>query len=299
MKKQFKLYLIVILMFSFIFILSSCNATKTKEVSGSGELTTKEIVDLLGNEIMIRDLCINKNNKKEQAEVYFYSANQDKKIVITSQKEILDKITIKTKGNEIQIYGGKREYYTTTQLKVEVYGYLFEDISLKYMQGQINGGALNKDADIELNELSNIGANELNNNDLSIELSGTSKITLSDSTITDLDIEASGASTVNMIDMEIGELSLEMSGASFGTFYGYASEFKAELSGASSLDAKNFTVESAALEMSGASRMNINVNKTLGYTLSGASYLIYVGDPKIGKDGLSGGSQAVQQDSWK
>ena len=64
---------------------------------------------------------------------------------------------------------------------------------------------------------------------------------------------------------------------------------------ASQADLDHFTVNDADIELSGASDAEIIVNQRLEIDLSGASELIYHGNPKVGSINVSGGSSIMQK----
>lgn len=106
-------------------------------------------------------------------------------------------------------------------------------------------------------------------------------------------LNLSGAS-VSQIDVEATTLSINLSGASVADLRGQANTLHAEISGASSMKAFTLPVANAVLNVSGASMAKVSVSDNLQAVLSGASTVIYRGNPDIMED-ISGGS-SLQHD---
>jgi Putative auto-transporter adhesin, head GIN domain len=108
-----------------------------------------------------------------------------------------------------------------------------------------------------------------------------------------VNISLSGAS-VSQVDIETAQLNLNLSGASVVDLRGAVSTLYAEVSGASSMKAFTMPAANAILNVSGASVAKVNVSDNLEAVISGASTVIYRGNPVINQD-LSGGS-SLQRD---
>lgn len=105
----------------------------------------------------------------------------------------------------------------------------------------------------------------------------------------DFRLNLSGASTLNG-EVEVRDARFNVSGASRATLEGSADVLTLDVSGASRLDLADFAINEADVELSGASTATINVKDTLDVELSGASTLNYAGDPKIGRQSVTGAS---------
>ncbi len=105
------------------------------------------------------------------------------------------------------------------------------------------------------------------------------------------DATISGASKLRG-EIETGKARIEATGASTVTLTGSANNATIIASGASQLHLDNFAVENANVELSGSSNGSVNAKSKLDYNASGASHLIYLGNPKIGKSQTSGASSA-------
>ncbi len=310
-----KKYIGIIVLVLMLITLSACGkGVRIIGIECSGELITKEYTDFVGNELIVRDIYTNNEANKKNVNFYTHSS-KDKKIVITAQQEVIDSIKVSAKNNEIVIAGSKTKYYDTESIKIELYGYKFEEISLENASGEIDASSVEKDFELNISNVSNIKLTEINGNELDANVSGASILTLYNITESSVEIEASGASTVNSIGAELASIDLNFSGTSKGTIYthsntveaelsgassvtlnGFAEKLDVELSGSSSIEALEFKVDTCEVEASGASVANVNVTKTIMYSLSGASLVQYKGKPEVKATITTGGSQAKSLD---
>lgn len=109
----------------------------------------------------------------------------------------------------------------------------------------------------------------------------------------DLDFILSGASDCQ-IDAGYRELNVDISGASRLRLYGLGDSVEGKVSGASTLAAFDYPVREAELDVSGASNVRVMVSDHLDVVASGASSVIYRGNPSVNSN-VSGGS-TVQKD---
>lgn len=125
----------------------------------------------------------------------------------------------------------------------------------------------------------------------SLELSGASGARLRgfDQRAPRFDVLASGSSTVSGA-LQADELFIDLSGASGANLSGGAGNARVIASGSSDLDLYDLKTGSASVTLSGTSGASITVEQKLDYDLSGASKLVYGGDPAVGTAQLSGGS---------
>jgi len=144
----------------------------------------------------------------------------------------------------------------------------------------------------------------------SLTLSGASRGDVSGFSSTDpLDVNVSGASTLHIDGLLAGDAVFHVSGASSASgsieiadgdfavsgasrveLEGSANNLSVEASGASHIKLEGFPAKDVAIELSGASTGSINASGTLDAHLSGASHLVYTGDPNLGEVNLSGAS---------
>lgn len=104
-----------------------------------------------------------------------------------------------------------------------------------------------------------------------------------------IELEGSGASSYEMT-LSANLLKIDLSGASSARLRGTAPKIEVELSGASLLDAENLTSSVCFIDCSGACNARVNASDELNVDASGASKVLYTGNPaRIRKD-LSGAS---------
>jgi len=91
------------------------------------------------------------------------------------------------------------------------------------------------------------------------------------------------------------ELILTLSGASSLSARGTANDVLIIASGASHLELSDYPVHNANVTLSGASRATVNLDGRLDADLSGASRLLYIGEPTMGDIQTSGGSTVSEK----
>jgi hypothetical protein len=123
-----------------------------------------------------------------------------------------------------------------------------------------------------------------------LTVSGASRGTVSDfSSSEGLNITVSGASRVTG-DITAGDVEFDISGASTVQLEGAANDMIAIVSGASRFNLGDFTVNNANVNISGASTGTVNLDGRLDANISGASTLLYIGEPVMGTINVSGAS---------
>jgi hypothetical protein len=123
-----------------------------------------------------------------------------------------------------------------------------------------------------------------------LTVSGASRGTVANFNSTEaVSIAVSGASRVTG-DITAGDIGFDVSGASTIELEGSADNMGAVVSGASRFSLDDFTVNNGNVNISGASTGTINLDGRLDANVSGASTLLYVGDPVMGTINVSGAS---------
>ena len=108
-------------------------------------------------------------------------------------------------------------------------------------------------------------------------------------------LDLSGASKVTLVNLNNESLQLDSSGASKIKVEGITKNFTVEMSGASRLDAENLQSENVSVDSSGASSATVFVTEELKADLSGASKVVYSGNPKNLEKKTSGASCVKQK----
>lgn len=124
----------------------------------------------------------------------------------------------------------------------------------------------------------------------SVKLSGASKGRIQGFESTRFDATLSGASFL-IADIATGHAAISMSGASVIDLDGTGTTLTLTASGASKAELEEFYVDTAEIKLSGATTARVNVKEALEpITLSGASRLIYSGNPALRSLQSSGAS---------
>lgn len=123
-----------------------------------------------------------------------------------------------------------------------------------------------------------------------LELSGASRVTAGGfRSRGSLEVEVSGASALEG-EMNTGDVRLRISGASSVTLEGTGGNASIEVSGASRARLERFALKDVNIEVSGASSATINLQGRLDAEASGASTILYLGNPQLGRIRESGAS---------
>jgi hypothetical protein len=117
------------------------------------------------------------------------------------------------------------------------------------------------------------------------------KIRISAPDIENLDV--SGASKVSLSNVNNESLTVDASGASRVVCEGSTKNLTVDLSGASKFDGGKLQSDSAKIEASGASKGTVSVKESLKADLSGASRVVYYGNPTEIEKSTSGASSVI------
>jgi hypothetical protein len=101
-------------------------------------------------------------------------------------------------------------------------------------------------------------------------------------------VQSSGASKISVSGINGDSFSLDVSGASKVVLSGETEHLSIDVSGASNVDAEQLNAVRAEVEASGASKIAVNVSSELHTQASGASHIVYSGDPKTIENRQSG-----------
>lgn len=106
-------------------------------------------------------------------------------------------------------------------------------------------------------------------------------------------LNISGATDATVTNVQSEDLEIRASGAAKIEINGAAANLNADLSGASKLNAENLQTVRARVEASGASKAVIFASEAVDADASGASRIIYSGNPAAIKKDASGASKIV------
>ena len=124
-----------------------------------------------------------------------------------------------------------------------------------------------------------------------IEVSGAVEVKGEKLNLNLLEVDASGAAEIYLQNSKIKVLDLDTSGAVEAVLSGSAEVFKVDASGATEIEAENFIAETVQLDLSGASDVKVHATKVLETDLSGASKVVYKGNPAKVKQDISGAAK--------
>lgn len=117
------------------------------------------------------------------------------------------------------------------------------------------------------------------------------RVRISAQNIDDLDL--SGASKVSIVNLDNESLNVDASGASKISCEGKTKNLTVDMSGASNLDGEKLFAENVSVDASGASKASVAVKDSLKADLSGASKVVYYGNPTNFENKTSGASSIV------
>lgn len=108
-------------------------------------------------------------------------------------------------------------------------------------------------------------------------------------------LDVSGAANVTATDLDSEDLAIDSSGASKIKLSGRTGKLTVDVSGATKIDAEDLKAVDAFVEASGASHVNVNVTGDLKTDASGASRIVYTGDPANIATKASGASRVSEK----
>ena len=106
-------------------------------------------------------------------------------------------------------------------------------------------------------------------------------------------LQLSGASNVSIVSLNNESLNIDTSGASKISCEGQTGNLTIDMSGASSLNGEKLSAENVSVDSSGASKATVSVKNSLKADLSGASKVVYYGNPTEIEKKTSGASSIV------
>lgn len=167
-----------------------------------------------------------------------------------------------------------------------------DDNVVEYLDVRKSGNTLVLGLEPDLLSLNNVTLEaEVTMPELSkVDLSGASSLDLQGfSSSEDFEADISGASRLTG-ELEAGNVNIGVSGASKVRLSGSGDDLTAHASGASELELADFEVGDAVVDASGASTVEVWASGVLDAEASGASDIIYFGNPESVREDTSGAS---------
>jgi Putative auto-transporter adhesin, head GIN domain len=232
------------------------------EVAGSGRVVTKEL--------QFTDFTTVHIGSAFQARITHSSSYR---VSVTMDDNLFDYLQVSKEGGALVIglKPGYEYHYQSLTLRTEIQ---FPDLNELQMGGATRGTVQGFSS----------------SHKFALLLSGASSVEIADTSAGDIEIDISGASRLSGSMTAIGEVRFTVSGAGAATLGGKANNLLIVGSGASHVDLSDFTVHDARVNLSGASQATINLDGRLDADLSGASTLLYIGNPTLGDISVTGGS---------
>jgi hypothetical protein len=220
--------------------------------------------------------------------------SENYKVVVTTDSNIQEIITIIANGNNLHIGEKKTNGINVTILEIDVYLPELKSISLNGVGNfKINNGNASE-LDISLSGAGNIDAQNFQVQNATIKHSGIGDVkisatnTLNNGNASELDISFSGAGNIDAQNFQVQNATIKHSGigdvkisATNTLNDGNASELDISFSGAGNIDAQNFQVQNATIKHSGVGDAKIWATNTLNGSISGAGNILYKGNPAI------------------
>jgi hypothetical protein len=194
-------------------------------------------------------------------------------IAITSSEALRDYISVSKQGDTLTIRLSPNHPFTDfihmrKLLKVSISMPAVNGISLSGASKCVVRGFESADSlSLDVSGASNLNVDALKTGPADISVSGSSKL---DGTLTSTNTK------------------FEIEGASRVVLAGTASTVDIVSSGASVLDLEKFVHKSATVTLSGSSQATIDARESLDFSLSGASRLYFLSNPKTGRVDVTG-----------
>ena len=191
-------------------------------------------------------------------------------VSITADDNLFDYILVSKQGTTLKIRLEPALHYAFTKLQAKITMPQLHGLALSgATRGTVSGFSSTDNIDIEVSGASSLNLVEMSAGDVEFDISGASRVT-GDITADDADFDVSGASTVQL--------------------EGSANDIVVDASGASHVKLAAFPVSNADVTLSGASSGTVNLDGRLDADLSGASKLLYIGEPTTGTINISDAS---------
>ena len=250
-----------------LFLRPSIPLTGTGEVAGSGRAETREL--------QFKDFTAVHIGSAFQSRITY---SDSYRVSVTMDDNLFDYLQVTKEGDVLAIglKSGYEYHYSSLTLSAE--------IQLPDLRELQSGGATR-------NTIQGFNFSH----EFVLRLSGASTTETTDMSVGDVEIEISGASTLSGKITANGDAQFTLSGASTATVGGKANNLFISVSGASNTELSNFIVHNAKVNLSGASQATINLDGRLDAELSGASRLVYLGNPTLGDISVTGGSTITKK----
>jgi hypothetical protein len=196
-------------------------------------------------------------------------------VEITASKALLDYLSVTQTGDTLTLKLSPNHPFTDFVLMRKV---LKARIAMPVLRGLALSGA----------SKAVVSGFESTNN-LDLILAGASSMKLASVEAADARINVSGACDLNG-KLTAGNVTIDVSGASHVVLSGTGKDVKMTGTGASRLDLESFVHKTATVTLSGATQATVDTREHLDFSLSGASRLFFLSNPKMGTMEVLGAS---------
>ncbi len=234
---------------SLLALFTGCRGV-TQTIIGSGNLIAQEMDFTDFTKLEIDHVF---QAKVTRSDSFFIS--------ITVDDNLLEYVTVRKSGNTLRIYlkGGYTYIDTTKMVKITMPK--IDKLSLSgASRAEVSGFRSSDRLELEVSGVSSLNIDDLKAGDTSFEISSGSNV--------------SGG-------IEIASGKFNVSNGSTIDLEGFASDISFEASGASHANLAELSVSNARVKMRGASTVTVNASSTVDGNVSGASRLIYLGNPTL------------------
>lgn len=257
----------------------------------TGEVVTKELEfsDSI-DQISINNIHVKDGLKNIPVNVNFH-AGEEKKITLTAPSDFTKYLRTQTFGTSAFISGNMNERYAAKEITIDAYGYVFSSAHFSYSKVACEEGVFNDTkTQLYLSGASSITMNRMNFGTLDLNFSGASYARMDRINATTINYSLSGASHIASELINSTNESINLSGASILETSGVCDVQAMNISGASKYHAVDKTVKNINISLSGASEGKVKCTKILTGSVSGASTLVYYGNPeqvRVSNSGVS------------
>ena len=187
-------------------------------------------------------------------------------ITVTSSKALVDYVSVVKTGDTLTIKLQPNHPFTDFVL-------MRKTLKVKIMMPTLNGITLSGASICVIKGFKSA-------NTLSLDVSGASTMTLDNIKTGSADFIVSGASKYSGM-VTVSDLKFDVSGASNVDLDGESEDLELAASGASRVNMQQFVSQTATVKLEGASQVTIDARKRIGGSLTGASCLYFLNNPKV------------------
>jgi hypothetical protein len=262
--KQTKSKLMAAILPAAILMLSSCGGDKWPCVNGHGDSVTET-----------RSLNGFTGVSNEMEATVYITQGAEFEVRIEGQQNVLDDITTKVSGSELEIYS---EHCINDALPVIVYVTMPTITSLN-VSGSGNMFTQNK----------------INTTEMDIDISGSGTFTAIDTIIAlNIDMQISGSGDMNLI-ADAPLVTSDISGSGNVSISGNGATTSTQISGSGQIHSFYFYVGTSNVDISGSGNVEINATDMIEGSISGSGNLYYKNSPIINMS-VSGSGEIIHVD---